>query len=198
MIEGADTGPVLPDFDTEPQTLLQTSVELRRTAREVADYFDAIQLEAFFAPLAHGAWSPADHVRHLTKSMRAVTNGLTRPRVLLALLFGWTSRPSRSFFQLRSVYRAALGMGRGAGRFAPKPMDGALYTAAHRRQLMAWLAAAVEEMDTATARWTESAIDRYQLPHPLLGKLTVREMLFFTLFHNVHHVHAVERRRRTR
>jgi hypothetical protein len=32
------------------------------------------------------------------------------------------------------------------------------------------------------------------LPHPLLGKLTVREMLFFTLYHQRHHVAVVERR----
>jgi hypothetical protein len=33
------------------------------------------------------------------------------------------------------------------------------------------------------------------MPHPLLGKLTVREMLLFTLYHNLHHVQNVARRK---
>jgi len=43
--------------------------------------------------------------------------------------------------------------------------------------------------------WPESDLDRCLLPHPLLGKLTVREMIFFTLYHNLHHVQNVQRRR---
>ncbi len=45
-------------------------------------------------------------------------------------------------------------------------------------------------------RWSDAQLDRRCLPHPLLGKLSVREMLFFTLYHNLHHVQVAERRRR--
>ena len=38
---------------------------------------------------------------------------------------------------------------------------------------------------------SQADLDRYRLPHPLLGKLTVREMLFFTVYHNYHHVRSV-------
>jgi hypothetical protein len=30
------------------------------------------------------------------------------------------------------------------------------------------------------------------LPHPLLGKLTLREMLYFTAYHADHHRHSIE------
>jgi hypothetical protein len=36
--------------------------------------------------------------------------------------------------------------------------------------------------------WSEDDLDNHRLPHPLLGKLTVREMLFFTLYHIQHHM----------
>jgi hypothetical protein len=49
----------------------------------------------------------------------------------------------------------------------------------------------------ATVPWGEGSLDRCRLPHPLLGKLTVREMLFFTLYHNLHHVQNVARRKGT-
>jgi hypothetical protein len=61
---------------------------------------------------------------------------------------------------------------------------------------MADHAAAIEALCAAVERWPERALDRYRLPHPLMGKLTVREMLLFTLVHNIHHVRVAERRRR--
>ena len=47
---------------------------------------------------------------------------------------------------------------------------------------------------TNTLAWSERALDRYRLPHPLLGRLTVREMLLFTLYHSVHHFSLVSTR----
>ena len=47
----------------------------------------------------------------------------------------------------------------------------------------------------AITRWGERALDRFRLPHPALGQLTVREMLFFTLYHNLHHVLNVAARK---
>ncbi|MCB9182399.1 MAG: DinB family protein [Flavobacteriales bacterium] len=44
-----------------------------------------------------------------------------------------------------------------------------------------------------TSRWSESDLERYLLPHPLLGKLTLREMLYFTLYHVQHHQALVQR-----
>lgn len=35
--------------------------------------------------------------------------------------------------------------------------------------------------------FTEKELDQYVLPHPLLGKLTLREMMFFTIYHVQHH-----------
>jgi hypothetical protein len=37
-------------------------------------------------------------------------------------------------------------------------------------------------------QWSEAELDRYTLPHPLLGDLTMREMLCFTLYHNQRHI----------
>jgi hypothetical protein len=56
------------------------------------------------------------------------------------------------------------------------------------------LADAVEELGRRVVSWSEIDLDRYRLPHPLLGKLTVREMLFFTLQHLAHHASKVEAR----
>ena len=42
-------------------------------------------------------------------------------------------------------------------------------------------------MVAAAEKWDEKELDEYYLPHPILGKLTVREILFFTIYHNLRH-----------
>jgi uncharacterized damage-inducible protein DinB len=59
---------------------------------------------------------------------------------------------------------------------------------------MASHAAAVAELCAAIAQWPETALDARRLPHPLIGRLTVREMLLFTVYHNRHHLENVQRR----
>ena len=39
----------------------------------------------------------------------------------------------------------------------------------------------------------EEHLDIYVLPHPLLGKLTFREMLYFTAYHVQHHHEIIKR-----
>lgn len=46
----------------------------------------------------------------------------------------------------------------------------------------------------ALRKWNEKSLDKLRLPHPLLGKLTVREMTFFTLYHDRHHLRSVRQR----
>lgn len=45
----------------------------------------------------------------------------------------------------------------------------------------------------AVSLWTEEELDRGQLPHPVLGMVTMREMLFFTVIHNRLHAGDIER-----
>lgn len=59
---------------------------------------------------------------------------------------------------------------------------------------MASLDKTFENLMSATGRWREWQLDRLRLPHPALGNLTVREMLFFTIYHHAHHVENVVRR----
>ena len=39
---------------------------------------------------------------------------------------------------------------------------------------------------------SESDLDTLQAPHPLLGKLTLRELMYFTIYHAQHHQRNVE------
>ena len=160
---------------------------------ESVRYWLTFDTPTFLAPIGD-AWSPADNVRHLTKSMRAVTRGLGLPRAFLLVAFFARQRPSRSYEAMRDTYRARLAQGASAGKFAPGAPPRLNDPEAARAQIMAYHAVAVSALCESIARWPDSLLHRRHLPHPLLGKLTVREMLFFTLYHSQHHVDTVRRR----
>jgi hypothetical protein len=171
---------------------------LRALHEESVRYWSAMDTATFLAPLGE-AWSPAENVRHLTKSVRAVTRGLHVPRLLLLLRFGrGRNGSSRTFVEMRETYRARLALGADAGAYGPGPRRPEPDADAERARIMSHHAQALAGLGAAIERWPEPALDRRRLPHPLLGLITVREMLFFTLYHNRHHLENVRRRYRAR
>ena len=160
---------------------------------ESAAYWSAFDGPTFFAKLGE-AWSPAENVRHLVKSTRPVTKALKLPRIALWVMFGRPKRASVPYDALVERYHGLLAAGGNAGRFAPSSRE-EVDLEARRAEILAQRTEVFRALRAAIARWPDAALDRSQLPHPLLGKLTVREMLYFTLYHQLHHMGVVERRR---
>ena len=163
--------------------------------QEASELFASLPAEDFFRRPGDGVWSPAENVIHLIKSVKAVARGLELPRLVLRLRFG-TAKGSRSYSEVREIYLEALGKGAVAsGPFVPvidTPEDSGEASRARSRALSGWQAAGASLVD-GLGKWSEGGLDRYRLPHPLLGKLTVREMLFFTHYHDLHHIENVRR-----
>jgi hypothetical protein len=126
--------------------------------------------------------------------MRALTRGLLLARIKLFLRFGLAFRGSRTYEQLRDTYLARLPAFKGRNPFAPKPVEAIDDAEAWRSNVMLQYDTTLQELARATERWSEGSLDRFRMPHVLLGKLTVREMLFFVLYHNLHHINVVARR----
>ncbi len=170
--------------------ILESLNTLHQTGADFWSDFDPVK---FSAPLGE-AWSPADNVRHLIKSTVPVTRALKLPKLLLRTLFGQSKQPSVSFEELRSRYQSILAGGATAGKFAPKPTAPPNDALEFQKKVVATFRTSVAELENAARRWSEEDLDRYRLPHPLLGKLTVREMLFFSIYHYDHHKQNVLRR----
>ena len=68
------------------------------------------------------------------------------------------------------------------GQFRPKS-----FVAADKKRLLDQYTAYSEKLERLINRLSENELDKYILPHPLLGKLTLREMMFFTIYHTQHH-----------
>lgn len=161
----------------------------------MSEFFSSLSADEFVAREA-SAWTPAEHLEHLNTAVKAVAAGLEMPRWLLRLRFGRPRSSSRTYEQLRDDYRARLEQGAGAtGRFVPG--RGSLSdddSMVRRTRLLSGWYRANERLRSALERWTERDLDRIQLPHPILGRITAREMVLFTIYHNHHHIAAAGRR----
>lgn len=164
---------------------------LESASRQGAELFEGLDAEQFFAHPAGPGWSPAENVAHLATSTNIITLSLNLPRLLPRALFGVARRPGRSYEEIRDKYRAALAGGAGAGPFAPRRRRPKGDLELRRAKALAKWDGLVPALNRAIDRWSDADLDRYRLLHPILGRLSVREMLYFTLYHLSHHLNVV-------
>lgn len=158
---------------------------LGQTGQEVGGFFAGLPGAAFFDG-DDERWSPAHHLAHLTVSNTPVASALGLPKDRLTVLP--SGRPARSYTEIQELYRVALSQGvRASGRFLPHPQG----TSA---ELVTAYLGSVNLLRQAIGSWADEDLDRLALPHPVLGLLSVREMLYFTLLHNRHHLDGVRAR----
>lgn len=177
-----------------PATKAELIRDFHTAHKHGTGFWGSIPTPEFFAPLGE-AWSPADNVRHLIKSNHPVARALEVPRLGLLFRFGLTWRPSRTYEAMRETYLEALAGGVTAGRYAPTPEPLPADPEAARRELMEKREMVSARLLAALTRWSEGSLDHLVMPHPALGRLTAREMLFFTIYHNLHHMQNVARRK---
>lgn len=179
----------------EPRSKDEILRAIEEVEAEVATFFGGLS-DADLVHREGDAWTPAEHLAHLNTSVSAVARGLGMPRLLLRLRFGRAPAPSRTYDEVRREYQERLAAGgRASGVYVPPRQDARpAEVASLRVALLARWDRVNDRLRTALGPWSERQLDRIRLPHPLLGKLTTREMLFFTLYHDRHHVEGVARR----
>ena len=182
-------------MDDDLRTREQIGRALLASERDVANFFTSLSSDALSLRVG-SAWAALEQLEHLNSSVGAVAKGFAAPKLLLRLRFGRAKERGRSYTQLRDEYRARLAAGgRASGAFVPKPPDASTASIESRRgdQLERWHRRN-GRLRRAVNSWSEAQLDTMQLPHPLLGSITAREMLYFTIYHAEHHVAATKRR----
>lgn len=179
--------------ESEPSSKEQIVEALARLGDEGMRFWSDFQPGQFVAAVGSG-WSPAENVLHLIKATKPVTLALRLPRFVPRLLFGVADAPSAPYAEVRNRYKAVLRNGGQAGRFSPAKVPASQTPEHVQATLMRQIRKEIAALGSAVERWGDADLDRYRLPHPLLGKLAVREMLLFTLIHYEHHRQSVATR----
>ena len=155
--------------------------------QRVIDWFTATPVENFFIHLGE-VWSASENVDHLIKAHQPIALALKLPKIALRAMFGKPAKASMSYEELCQNYRDEIARGaQASGRYLPDQETLSSQTETKKEQLLDQFTKASAGLVSAVAKWNDKELDDYFLPHPILGKLTVREMIFFTIYHNLRH-----------
>ncbi len=145
--------------------------------------------EEDFLYAANGNWSAGQQLDHLHKSVKPLNQILMLPSFLITLIFGKSNRQGRTYEELVIKYRGKLEKGgKASGRFVPKKIN-----LEHRNNMIKSLDKEVQSLAKKIESYFEKQLETMVIPHPLLGKLTLKEMIYFTIYHVEHHHQLVKK-----
>lgn len=173
-----------------PKMMKKTEIieKLKATCASLIESVENISEKEFYA-VKNGKWSAAQNFAHLTFSTKIINRALSAPKIALWYKFGRRFKgESRDYQTIVSIYIEANSKPRQqATGFEPK-MKPDSTKAYELKVFKEFHEALFKHLD----KWSESQLNSYLLPHPLIGKLTVKEMLYFVDYHILHHKNAVE------
>ena len=149
------------------------------------NYINSLSDEAYNYTIAE-KWPAGLHLDHLVLSTKAIVYVFELDKISIAEKFGTTST-KHSYTTLKAFYFEKLkGGGKAPDRFVPDSK------AIHQRSLACQnLNILIEQLSAAIENFSEDELDTLCIPHPLLGSLSLREMLYNAIYHAEHHKNLI-------
>ena len=142
-----------------------------------------------FMYLPEGKWNAGQQLDHIIRAVSPLATGLRLPKFIVRIAFGKANRPSKTYEELVQKYIAKLESGgKARGRFIPKQIK-----FSEKEECTEHLLGLVIRLIKNVNQYSEDHLDNYILPHPLLGKVTMREMMYFTIYHAEHHLQQAKK-----
>jgi hypothetical protein len=155
---------------------------LKESHTQFVDFIASLS-ETEFLYSRDSKWTAGQQLDHIIKSVSPVKTAFSLPTFMLRVLFGKANRHTRTYDALIEKYHQKLAAGgKATSRFIPPSIKNE-----QRQQLINQLNKTVGTLAGFINTFSERQLDTHILPHPLLGKLTLREMLYFTIYHVQHH-----------
>jgi uncharacterized damage-inducible protein DinB len=163
---------------------------LLKTNEEALIKFLTAQNSSFWEKTPEGKWSAGQHVIHLVQSTKPLLNALKLPKIFLKWKFGTSNRPSRTFLETTNRYEEKLTQAKGlVSRFSANMPTTSVSDAQNWLETFSKLN---NKLNRKIANLPSKELDTIVLPHPLMGKMTIREILMWNAYHTAHHLHVLE------
>ena len=160
----------------------ETLSQLEENHDVFTEYMQLLNEEDFMYSLNGEKWTAGQELVHIISSVNKLAYALLFPKFFLKMKFGVTNRPSRTYDA--QVDKYTKGLKALAGSYKVK-LDPVTYD--KRDFLLEKLEKSVSSLRRRAQKYSEENLDYYILPHPLMGKMTIRELLYFTAHHVLHH-----------
>lgn len=168
-------------------TISQLQSELSKRHTAFCDYITTLSAEEFLFAKP-GKWTAGQQLDHIRRAVSLLPLGLSLPSFIRRLFFG-KPRTGLQYDALVTRYRGVLDRGgKASGVFIPKPVG-----FDERKKITVKIQNSITRINSYLAEYSEASLDSTCLPHPLLGKITLREMMMFTVYHVEHHHNLTKR-----
>lgn len=164
-------------------TIPNLIAELKANHLQFTDYINGLTKAEFEFSKDNEKWTAGQEIDHIIKSTSPIAQVLKNKPYLIEK-FGELDRASMSYDEVIEMYQKQINSGAKAmGRFIPESIE---YQ--RQQELSSQLTAIVDSICLSTrGDYSEEELKKWCIPHPLLGKLSVLEMLYFTNHHVQHH-----------
>jgi hypothetical protein len=155
--------------------------------KQLADYINSLPDDKFLHT-ANNKWTPGQQLAHVYLTLIPISQALGS-KEYIRNKFGIIERPTMSYDQLIETYKKGLA----AGGKAPEqylPQD---VTLEQRKEFAEKLLTILAAIQQQVATYSEEELDTLVLPHPFLGKLSLRELFYLMSYHPTHHLEQTKR-----
>lgn len=132
-----------------------------------------------------GKWNTGEHIVHLIQSEKALNKALALPRFFLKYKFGTNNRDNRTYKEIVKKYQGRLADNPGLVANISKNMP--TMTPTIKTVYISKLDKEKTKLIKQFQKWNDKDLDTYLVPHPLLGRMTIREIVMWTAYHTEHH-----------
>lgn len=136
-----------------------------------------------------GKWSALENVQHINKSVEPLLKYLGLPKQSIERLFGLSERKPLSYEAFCETYLQKTTN----GVVAPAVFVPDIFVENNLKTEIKNGENILKAIITAIETWTETDLDTYNSLHPLFGKVSAREILYFSIFHAQHHGKAIHK-----
>lgn len=152
-------------------------------------YIDSLSEEEFMFAPSEGKWTAGQQLVHIARSIGPLKKAFSLPNLVLILKYGKANRPSRTFDEVVAEYQSRLSQPYDVSdtSFAPNTISYKM-----KNEIFEGMKNTMEKLSRSFEKYTEKDLDTILLPHSLIGKITLREMMYITNYHVTHHHKSVE------
>ncbi|MBR9845172.1 MAG: DinB family protein [Algicola sp.] len=137
-----------------------------------------------------GKWTTGQHALHLLQSIKPLNDALSMPKFVLRYKFGKSNRDVRDYQTVINRYQERLKDAEGR-TFGPS-QNMKIPAAAEKQYILNRLQVECKKLQYKTRKISDKNLDSLILPHPLMGKMPIREMIMWTAHHIEHHTNTLK------
>jgi len=157
--------------------------------QDVVDWVNAQSEDHLNKELYDNKWTAAGHVFHLVKTTKAISNGMKVPKLALRLKFGALKRKEKTYDELVNQFTVLASNTKFVAKEGLTPAKGRQFKKA---ELIQRLRDEQKDFKALLYQWDEKLLSKYMLPHPVVGKLSLREFAYFNAMHTWHHLRILK------